>query len=255
MPDQVWDISRIPGGWLNANTQIFKNYHEIKRTMTTSAGLGLNLFKGAFSASGSYERSQHTITNSSKFIEEVSSYSSAVRVDLHMPWALNISRNAKSFTDRLLSPHFNDNTASSYFRFIRFFGTHLFQSANFGGIIKLHMETSSDYYKGKSTRDVKAQAEASFLKILSLNGGYQGSNTRVDETFTRKTTQTIRYIIIIIVIIIIVIITIVIVIIIIIIIIIIINFVFNNTVNVSQIMGGISVKKGSPYALHIYIYI
>ena len=50
-----------------AQVHIFKSYHEVKRTMSSSAGVDYGL--GIFSASASYKNMQHSITNNSDYIE------------------------------------------------------------------------------------------------------------------------------------------------------------------------------------------
>ncbi len=50
---------------------MYKDYSEVKSSMASSAGLDLKFTKGLFSASGSYKKMQHSITNTSKYIEKV----------------------------------------------------------------------------------------------------------------------------------------------------------------------------------------
>lgn len=191
MPDQVMSVDNIRGGWLSAEAKIFKNYKEVKRSMSANAGGGLNLGKFGFSSSGSYTRMQHAIVNTSHYVEQVSAFDSASRVDLAPYWILDLNLAAKVFIDRRLPPDFLQNPAR-YEEFINHFGTHFVRSAKFGGLITLFMETSAEYYREKSERDVQRQAEASFLQILRAKGGYSGNINTLDQRFQDLTTTTLR---------------------------------------------------------------
>ncbi|XP_071106999.1 perivitellin-2 67 kDa subunit-like [Haliotis cracherodii] len=191
LPDQIWDILSVPGGWSHANEKIFKNYNEVKKTMAASAGISVGFKYGMFSASGSYTKMQHTLTRTSQYIEEVSAYDAALKIDFLPAFDLETSRYFKRFIDRL-STSFTSNP-SSYFRFIRYFGTHYFTSGNFGGAIKLHIETKSSYYDGKTTRDVQAQAKASFLSLVKIRGSGSSSSSRIDRNFKKSSTESLKY--------------------------------------------------------------
>lgn len=190
LPDQIWDILSVPGGWSHANEKIFKNYNEVKKTMAASAGISVGFKYGMFSASGSYTKMQHTLTRTSQYIEEVSAYDAALKIDFLPAFDLKTSRYFKHFIGRL-STSFTSNP-SSYFRFIRYFGTHYFTSGNFGGAIKLHIETKSSYYDGKTTRDVRAQAKASFLSLVKIRGSGSSSSSRIDRNFKKSSTESLK---------------------------------------------------------------
>lgn len=191
VPDQVWHVNRVPGGWLSSEVKIFKDYKEVKRTMSSDVSGGITLEKFAFSASSSYSRMQHTITNTSKFIEQVSSFDSATRTDLVPFWVLELGAIVQGFVDNRLPANYSQNPAA-YKLFIQYFGTHYFQSAKFGGLIKLVLETSSEYFQNNNDNRVQQQAEASFLNLLKAKGGYSGSVATVDQRFEELTTKSTR---------------------------------------------------------------
>ncbi|CAG0903510.1 unnamed protein product [Darwinula stevensoni] len=192
LPDQIWEVTHIPGGWLASNVRIYKSYQEIKGSMAFEVGGELSLKKFGFSASRSYEHMQNTITNTSHYLEEVSSFDSAVRADFVPEWVLTLGRFPKMFVENYLPENYTQDPAA-YEKFIAYFGTHYFQHGNFGGVIKMHLETRTDYFNGKTDAQVKAQAQASFLKFLSIKGLQSGSMSQVDETFEQMTTKAIRY--------------------------------------------------------------
>ena len=63
---------------------------------------------------------------------------------------------------------------------------------NFGGFFQLYLETMQSYYQGKSDKQVKAEASATFFKILKGLGGYASSVKKVDTHFTSSTRQIMR---------------------------------------------------------------
>ncbi|XP_013787111.1 perivitellin-2 67 kDa subunit-like [Limulus polyphemus] len=192
LPDQIWDVSNVPGGWLIEEVKIMKSYNEVKRQKASSTGINISILKGAFSASKSYKESQHTIMNTSQYLEEVSAYDSAFRADLLPSWALRLNRFAQQFINNWLPESYEANR-ESYNRFVNFFGTHYFQNANFGGIINVHISTDRSYFYQKTDREVSAQAKASYLKFLSLKGGYSGAISTVDQKFEQSSIKQIRY--------------------------------------------------------------
>ena len=56
------------------------------------------------------------------------------------------------------------------------------------------IETNTEYYYGKTDREVEAQAQGSFLKILKANGGYSGSTSTIDSRFESLSTKHIQYV-------------------------------------------------------------
>lgn len=192
LPDQVWTVSQIPGGSLSSGVEILKTSKEVRSSMASEVGGGLQLSKFAFSASTSYKRMQHTVTNTSRYIEYVSAFFSGRRADLKLHFALDLDPLVQGFVDTQLPVSYLEHPAP-YEEFIEYFGTHYFRSANYGGMISLLLETSSTYFMGKTDRDVSRQAEASFLGILKAKGGYSGSIAATDERFESLTTKTVRY--------------------------------------------------------------
>ncbi|CAG0897826.1 unnamed protein product [Darwinula stevensoni] len=192
LPDQIWAMTPVPGGWFSSNVEIFKSYQEVKRSRSTDVGVKGGFLWFSFSASRSYMYMQNTITNNSRYIEEVSAFETAVRADLHPSWIVQMSKMIDVFVEGRLKKNFTEDPGA-YEEFIDNFGTHYFKTACFGGFIKLLLETKSEYFKNVTDEQVKAQAGASFLKLLSLKGSIFDDTTKLDERFERMTRKTIRY--------------------------------------------------------------
>ncbi|CAG0884115.1 unnamed protein product [Darwinula stevensoni] len=191
IPEQVSSVTRIPGGSVLSGVQIFKSHRDVKRSMAVEAGAELTLETFGFSSSSSYQHMQNTIMNTSRYIEEVSSFDSAVQADLSLEEELNLGKSAKSFVDKLLPANFTDDPGP-YEKFIATFGTHYFQNGKFGGVIKLIMETKSEYFDQKTDEQIKAEAQTSYSD-LTIKIGYKDSIVKIDKKFEEMTTKHARY--------------------------------------------------------------
>lgn len=94
--------------------------------------------------------------------------------------------------NKFLKPNVKTN-AAKYKQFIKHFGTHYFQSGKYGGSIKLVLTTDTSYFRGKTTKDIEAQAKGSFFEIIKIGEGNSNSNLKkVDDTFTKETSKTLK---------------------------------------------------------------
>lgn len=185
-------MTTLPGGWLSADVNLYKTYHDIRRHMTNEISGDGSIWKFAFSSSKSYMKLQNAITNSSKYILDISAFDSATRVDVIPSWSMELDQFAAAFIEKRITGTFESNPAA-YNRFIEIFGTHYFATAHFGGYIRVTFETSSEYVHSKKETEVKANAKASFLKIISAHGGRVTGSTTVDTKFTESSVQIVRY--------------------------------------------------------------
>ena len=93
------------------------------------------------------------------------------------------------------TPSEDPSASNPYKRLIHYYGTHYFKKANFGGILLMEMETSSDYYLTRSASSAKNAAQASFLNMVADLGSSSSSNEyKVDESFKVMTSATTRYV-------------------------------------------------------------
>ncbi|CAC5371793.1 PRF1 [Mytilus coruscus] len=172
-------------------SKIHKTSNDVKKSMGLKVDVDYDA--GIFSASGSYKKVQDYITNSSKYIEEVTSHTSGYKINMMPDWALEFSRVAKMYIERFLPKTFNDNTTSQYMRFIHTFGTHYFNQGKFGGLLRLILATDESYFDKKIDSQVEAQASATFFNIIKLGGGGSSDRQTVDEAFIKATKENIRY--------------------------------------------------------------
>ncbi|RUS72664.1 hypothetical protein EGW08_019573 [Elysia chlorotica] len=192
-PDQVWQMTNTPGGWLTSEVQLYKTSRDVRTSMTRDVGGQGTIWKFSFSGSRSYSRMQNTVTNSSKYISDVSSYHSSTEVDLMPDWLLQLNWIAKTYVERFLAGHTYETNPQAYQGFIDQFGTHYFTTAKFGGLIRSVYETGSSYFSSHTEGQAKINAKASFLKLLSVHGGSVTGSTTVDTQFTSMSTETVRY--------------------------------------------------------------
>ena len=102
-----------------------------------------------------------------------------------------MTKYAKMYLDRRITKSFTEQS-ERFEEFIKTFGTHYFQDAFFGGMLKLVVETERSYFERSTTVGVGLQAEGVFGQIVKLKGGVGVSNTNVDGTFKRMSKETMR---------------------------------------------------------------
>ena len=149
LPDEVWDVTALPGGFLTQRVEIFKSSREVQESMAAKAGV--DIFGGTFSASASYEKLSSSLTNDSRYFESVDTIVSASRVNLVPSSAFDLSRFAKTLLEQKLPNTFDEDPAA-FEDFINQFGTHYFAFGKFGGVVRLLLETKSSYFKGSLLR-------------------------------------------------------------------------------------------------------
>ncbi|XP_059172761.1 perivitellin-2 67 kDa subunit-like [Physella acuta] len=192
LPDQVWQMTSVPGGWLSSDAHTYSSYSEVRNSMSNSVGLEADTGKYSFSASFSYKKMQNSITNSSRYISEVTAFAAATRADVNPPEKLGLDSFAQEYVDTTLTGTFESNP-TAYNKFIDTYGTHYFTSAKFGGFIRMVFETSKEYAMTKTESEIEANAKASYMKMVSVSVGHTSSNGNVDEKFTSNSKTTMKY--------------------------------------------------------------
>jgi len=191
LPDQISGAEPVPGGLKSTKVEIFRKLDQVINSMKLSVGIGDAL--GLFMLSPSLKFAHSTLTNTSRYMEEVKAHVSSFRADHAPSWVMELTKYAKIYLDRRLkSTTFNDSP-EKYAEFIKTFGTHYFQDAFFGGMLKLLIETESSYFEKSTTVGVGLQAEGVFGEVVKLKGGVGVSNTNVDGNFKKSSKQSMRY--------------------------------------------------------------
>jgi len=190
LPDQVNGAESVPGGIQSTKIEVFRKLDQVINSMKLSVGIGDAL--GLFMLSPSLNFAHSTLTNTSRYIEEVSAHVSSFRADHAPSWAMELTKYAKMYLDRRLTKSFAE-APKLYEDFIKSFGTHFFQDAYFGGMLKLVIETESSYFEKSTTVGVGLQAEGVFGEIVKLKGGVGVSNTKVDGDFKKSSKESMRY--------------------------------------------------------------
>jgi len=190
LPDQISGAEPVPGGLKSAKVEVFRKLDQVINSMKLSVGIGDAL--GLFMLSPSLNFAHSTLTNTSRYLEEVRAHVSAFRADHAPSWAMEMTKYAKMYLDKRLTKSFND-APQLYETFIKTFGTHFFQDAFFGGQLKLIIETERSYFETSTTVGVGLQAEGVFGQVVKLKGGVGVSNTNVDGRFKAASKETMRY--------------------------------------------------------------
>jgi len=190
LPDQISGAEPVPGGLKSAKVEVFRKLDQVINSMKLSVGIGDAL--GLFMLSPSLNFAHSTLTNTSRYLEEVRAHVSAFRADHAPQWAMELTKYAKIYLDRRLTKSFTE-APDLYETFIKTFGTHFFQDAFFGGQLKMIIETERSYFETSTTVGVGLQAEGVFGQAVKLKGGIGVSNTNVDGRFKAASKETMRY--------------------------------------------------------------
>ncbi|XP_059146764.1 perivitellin-2 67 kDa subunit-like [Physella acuta] len=192
MPDQIWQINSDPGGYMSSEVTSYTSYTEVRESMSSNAGLDVNIGEFAFSASSSYKTMQSYITNDSRYLTDVTSFVGVTYMNVNPPENLTLDNFPETYIDTTLTGTYESNP-SAYNKFIEVYGTHYFSTGKFGGYIRMLFETTKEYFLNKTEDNIETNAKASFNKAFSASAGGSNSNVNVDETFNSNTKQISRY--------------------------------------------------------------
>ena len=116
----------------------------------------------------------------------MSAYVSAVRIDFNPYYELKADNEFQEFVDSMLPDKYESDPVK-YQEFVETFGTHYMDSAFFGGFLQQTIEMASNLNWKMSEKDIAVNAEASFLTVVKLKGGYKGDNQNVSQEFSKNT--------------------------------------------------------------------
>lgn len=190
LPDQISGAEPVPGGLKSTKVEVFRKLDQVINSLKLSVGIGDAL--GLFMLSPSFNFAHSTLTNTTRYYEEVRAHVSSFRADHAPSWVMELTKYAQMYIDRRITGKFTEQP-EKFNEFIRNFGTHYFQDAFFGGMLKLVVETERSYFERSTTVGVGLQAEGLFGQMVKLKGGIGVSNTNVDGTFKSMSKESMRY--------------------------------------------------------------
>ncbi|KAK7093597.1 hypothetical protein V1264_007319 [Littorina saxatilis] len=191
IPDEVNSVTTVPGAISNAVTRVVRTYNESRDVLAQNFQIGGTVKKFGFSLSQSLRQTQEAIYKESRYVSTVSAFESAREAQLQTVYDLEISPNAKKYMENYLVADRNPKN-EDFSRFIRDYGTHYFQAANFGGILLVELQTKTSYYREHGEEALKVQAEAQYLNVVKTSTGVEIGKDVVDEEFTKLTTTSTR---------------------------------------------------------------
>jgi hypothetical protein len=183
LPDQIESIAIIPGGVLNKETEISVNYQDSVRS--TGQKLGISLL-GMFSLSRSHQKIMEKITTHHEVLTTVHSHVSAHAVEMSSFWKEMAGATMKGFMDHLPDTYAAD--ANAYQKFVNEFGTHYFQIARFGGVIRVESDTTKNYALEHTAKTIELQAGIAYMNILGAEGGHTQDQQPQDAAYHANTT-------------------------------------------------------------------
>ena len=183
VPDQIGSIASVPGSWLNAETHVYRTKSDVIKKLSARVGIKAKSFFGSFSGSASYKSIRRMINEQSLCVTDVSSFVSTCQAVFSPAQVLGLNQDAMILYNFLPSQF--EESPEPYYDFIKNYGTHFLFKGEFGGYISVMYLTDSTYYSSHTTRDIEANAKASFFGFLKSKGGYSDSVTTVDREFTQ----------------------------------------------------------------------
>ena len=117
--------------------------------------------------------------------KKVSAYVSAIRIDLNPYYELKADNNFQDFIEKLLPETYASNP-QKYQEFVDTFGTHYFENGFFGGFLQQTIEMNSNLNLKMSEKEIEVNAEASFLSVVKLKGGYKGEAKNISQDFVQN---------------------------------------------------------------------
>jgi hypothetical protein len=178
LPDQVASVTKEDAGSTNQNIEYHNDYQEYSQTKSKKSGWGI---PGFFGHSKSSKSSMEYILQDHRVMTEVSAHVSAYRVKLIPPATEHVGEDMNHDYNNL-PPNYIQNPAL-YQKFLNDYGTHFFQEALFGGLMKMDSFTSKYYSMTHTTEVIKSQGGFSFFGLFGGGGGHSTEEQKIDALY------------------------------------------------------------------------
>eukprot|EP01084_Bolivina_argentea_P282483 483543_1 len=160
-----------------------------------SASISKSYFFGMCSKTKTMSDAYGVIESNSRLWGTENSSVSAFKVNF-MPYELDpqlirLSDSAQTYIDQNIKPNgsiFNESTVELYETFFKYFGTHVFSTAETGGAFHLRYETDKVLLAEMSSSSISEQGSISFWNFLDDSGAVSGGKKQVDARFTETST-------------------------------------------------------------------
>jgi len=187
-PDQIEGISAIPGDFSQNKASVIQSHSDVRKFMATSAGVGS--MSGSFSLSASYQQMSSTVMDKKKSLASSKRVVPVFRARMLPSISLKITPHVEKYIKTRLTPTFEEDPAS-YRDFIAQWGTHFFQRANFGGVIRVLLTMDSSFAKKKTSAEMASAASAT-MSGITAKGSVNTSSQSMSSEFQKHTSVTKR---------------------------------------------------------------
>eukprot|EP01084_Bolivina_argentea_P262070 443098_1 len=194
LPDQLAEQPiAIPDDVTITTSHQTTNTHGVQMWMSESISAGL--LDGMFSATKTVSQAYTVITSTTRLWGTVNSSVSSFKVNFIpyeiAPDLIQLSDNAQNYIDQTIktqAPIFNQSSVDVYETFFKYFGTHIFTTADTGGVFHLRYETDKYLLTKMSSKKISEQGSISFWNYLTASGAVTGGEKQVDERFASMST-------------------------------------------------------------------
>jgi hypothetical protein len=178
LPDQIASVTKEDTMSMDLKIDYHNDYQEYSQTKSKKSGWGI---PGLFGHSESSKSSMQYILQDHRVMTEVSAHVSAYRVKLIYPAAEHVGEDM-NHDYKNLPPAYIQNPAL-YQKFLNDYGTHFFQEALFGGLMKMDSFTSKYYSMTHTAEVIESQGGFSFFGLFGVGGGHSTAEQKVDALY------------------------------------------------------------------------
>ena len=161
-------------GDVGTKAHIYKSIHDYGSELDVTVG-GSGTYKGVEgTASLSYQQIEETTEKSYKFYTSAAYKATVMTGQLRAPDALQLSTDAQTAIDNI-----DKTTMRGYLDFISNFGTHYFDSADFGGKLQITREISKSVLKKHTEQNIQATVGAELADFgIDVEVGHKDHDTQ-----------------------------------------------------------------------------
>jgi len=186
-PDQIGSVAAIHAGFSSNKADVMKTRSDVSNFFSVNAGIGV---PGLFELSASYSKMTAMVDEKKKSLASSKHVVPAFAAHMLPATSLQATPHIENYIKKHLNNTF-EKDPEPYRQFINQWGTHFFQKANFGGLIRVLMEMDSSFAKKQTEQKIGVQASG-VIEAVKLSGGFESESKSMNSEFQKHTSVTKR---------------------------------------------------------------
>jgi len=187
-PDQIGSVAAIHAGFSSNKADVMKTRSDVSNFFSANAGIGDPT--GLFKLSASYSKMTAMVDEKKKSLASSKHVVPAFAAHMLPATSLQATPHIENYIKKHLNNTF-EKDPEPYRQFINQWGTHFFQKANFGGLIRVLMEMDSSFAKKQTEQKIGAEASG-VIEAVKLSGGFESESKSMNSEFQKHTSVTKR---------------------------------------------------------------